>query len=356
MWNNRNRILDWVQQGSIKHSDINQAIIEGQGQPNANQWLGFLQLAMLWLAVIALCSGAVFFFAYNWQDMSRFSKFALVEGAILFSCIAYVRLSYHAQMKTALLMAMSLFTGALLAVVGQTYQTGADPWQLFAVWSLLMLPWALMGRSCIIWIFWIAIVNAALGLYLDLSRNFLWFYIRSADLTVVFVFLNTLLLIIFELSNKSHKLPFLSSVFNAKSPYLANRYTQQILVTIAGVAMSIWASDGAFRNSNEVNKFLYYTLWMAFAFGVYRFVIKDLYVIAASFLSFIIVSSMYLFDAIEPSADEGIYLLISLYILGSSSLATYWLKKLSALLHSPNNADPSTEEQKPDVQTKEESI
>jgi hypothetical protein len=74
------------------------------------------------------------------------------------------------------------------------------------------------------------------------------------------------------------------------------------------------------------------------AFCIYRFVIKDLYVIAASFLSFIIVSSMYLFDALEAQADEGIYLLISLYFLGSSSLATYWLKKLSTQLYGTNSS------------------
>ena len=336
MWDNRNRILNWVQQGAIKQTDVNQAIAEGQGQPTKMQWLGFLQLAMLWLAVIALCSGAIFFFAYNWQDMSRFSKFALVEAAILLSCIGYVRLSFHPQMKTAMLMALSLCIGALLAVVGQTYQTGADPWQLFAVWSVLMLPLALIGRSCILWIFWIAIINAALGLYLDLSRHFLWLYLRSADQALLFALLNTLLLVIFEAANYSHKLPSSLTFFNIKSPYLANRYTQQLLVTAAGFAISMWASHGAFRHSNDDHQLLYYTLWIALAFSLYRYVIKDLYVIAASFLSFIIVSSMYIFDALEADADEAILLLISLYFLGSSSLATYWLKKLSVQLYGTN--------------------
>ncbi len=337
MWDNRNRILNWVQQGAIKHTDVQQAIIEGQGEPTKHQWLGFLQLAMLWLAVIALCSGIIFFFAYNWQDMSRFNKFALVETAIVLSCIGYVRLSFHPQMKTAMLMSLSLCIGALLAVVGQTYQTGADPWQLFAIWSLLMLPLALIGRSCILWIFWVAIINAAFGLYLDLSRHFLWLYLRSSDQALIFAIFNTLLLIIFETANYSHKFSFL----NIRTPYLANRYTQQLLVTAAGFAISIWASDGAFRHSNEGHQLLYYTLWIALAFCLYRFVIKDLYVIAASFLSFIIVSSMYLFEALEAGADDAIFLLISLYFLGSSSLATYWLKKLSAQLDGTSNPKPS---------------
>ena len=30
--------------------------------------------------------------------------------------------------------------GGLFAYFGQTHQTGADPWQLFALWAALVLP------------------------------------------------------------------------------------------------------------------------------------------------------------------------------------------------------------------------
>ena len=36
--------------------------------------------------------------------------------------------------------------GALLAVFGQTYQTGADPFELFLTWALLIVPWTLAAR------------------------------------------------------------------------------------------------------------------------------------------------------------------------------------------------------------------
>ena len=44
---------------------------------------------------------------------------------------------------------MAMVTGGiagLLAFVGQTYQTGADAWQLFATWAALALVWALGRR------------------------------------------------------------------------------------------------------------------------------------------------------------------------------------------------------------------
>ena len=34
---------------------------------------------------------------------------------------------------------------------GLTYQTGADPWQLFATWALMLLPLAALGRSPLLW-------------------------------------------------------------------------------------------------------------------------------------------------------------------------------------------------------------
>ena len=54
----------------------------------------------------------------------------------------------------ALLVLAGLFLGALLALLGQIYQTGADTWELFAWWALLLLPWALAGASQALWLLW----------------------------------------------------------------------------------------------------------------------------------------------------------------------------------------------------------
>ena len=43
----------------------------------------------------------------------------------------------------AALLAAALLTGGLLALIGQTYQTGADTFELFATWAALILPWVL---------------------------------------------------------------------------------------------------------------------------------------------------------------------------------------------------------------------
>ena len=57
-----------------------------------------------------------------------------------------------------------LFTGALLALFGQTYQTGADLHELFFTWAALALPFALAAVSGAVWALWWCVLNVGLGL------------------------------------------------------------------------------------------------------------------------------------------------------------------------------------------------
>jgi uncharacterized membrane protein len=50
-------------------------------------------------------------------------------------------------------------------VVGQVYQTGADAFELFAAWAVLVLPWTIASRSAAHWIFWLVVVELAVGLW-----------------------------------------------------------------------------------------------------------------------------------------------------------------------------------------------
>ncbi|MCA0177418.1 MAG: GDYXXLXY domain-containing protein [Proteobacteria bacterium] len=60
-----------------------------------------------------------------------------------------------------------LAIGALFALIGQTYQTGADPWQLFALWTLLALPVALAARSDALWSGWALVAAVAVARWLS---------------------------------------------------------------------------------------------------------------------------------------------------------------------------------------------
>ena len=55
--------------------------------------------------------------------------------------------------------------GPLLTVYGQAYQTGADAWELFLGWGLLVLPWVALARFGPLWLFELLVVNVGLSLY-----------------------------------------------------------------------------------------------------------------------------------------------------------------------------------------------
>lgn len=131
-------------------------------EPGVAQWQRWLTQAMLILGVALLASGVIVFLAFNWQAMHRFTRFGLVAAALLvLAAIAWRRPPSDAIAHSAL-WAAQLMSGALLAVIGQVYQTGADPWQLFALWAALCVPWAIAARAAPHW--WMVIVLANLAL------------------------------------------------------------------------------------------------------------------------------------------------------------------------------------------------
>lgn len=120
-----------------------------------------LQLA----GVLSLAAGLVFFIAANWQDIGITGRFALIQGVIVASvAVALWKPPPHALGRYALLMAF-IATGALLALFGQTYQTGADVYELFLGWALLGSAFVVAGQWSVLSAAWLVVLNVALLLF-----------------------------------------------------------------------------------------------------------------------------------------------------------------------------------------------
>src|SRR4029453_15399686 len=66
-------------------------------EPLADDWRRWLDQALMALGAALLCAGVIVFFAFNWQDLHKFSKFALLAGAVsLLAGFAWLR---HAGVK-----------------------------------------------------------------------------------------------------------------------------------------------------------------------------------------------------------------------------------------------------------------
>jgi uncharacterized membrane protein len=124
-------------------------------------------------------SGVVSFFAFNWVSLGRFAKFGLLEAGIaVCALVGWWRL--RDVLGRVALFGAAVLVGPLFGVFGQTYQTGADPWGLFAVWALLVLPWAIAAAFTPLWMLELALCDLALFLWwtqvLDEGR-YEWMYL-----------------------------------------------------------------------------------------------------------------------------------------------------------------------------------
>lgn len=140
-------------------------LTEAQQVRDAAFWQQWAMRALLVLGGTHALAGIVFFFAYNWDDLSPFAKFGILQAGIVVSFIVALFLRLEKTGGQAMLIAASVMTGVLFAVIGQVYQTGADAWQLFVAWTVLIAPWVFISRSSAHWFLWIVLFITAASLY-----------------------------------------------------------------------------------------------------------------------------------------------------------------------------------------------
>ena len=78
--------------------------------------------------------GLIFWVAANWDLLSRAARFGLLQTVVVAMCLgAWWKPAARAPLGLLALLGI----GGLFAYFGQTYQTGADAWQLFALWAAM---------------------------------------------------------------------------------------------------------------------------------------------------------------------------------------------------------------------------
>ena len=115
--------------------------------------------------------GVVMWIAANWASMGRMGHFALLQGLVL---VMGVGAALRPAARGPLGLLALLGIGALFAYFGQTYQTGADPWQLFALWAVLALPLCWGARSDVLWAPWALVVVTAISLWTHTFSGHRW--------------------------------------------------------------------------------------------------------------------------------------------------------------------------------------
>jgi uncharacterized membrane protein len=311
----RHTILVWSEQGAIVDGPA--ALRAGGVLPSAHEWRVFLDRLLLWSGAVALGAALVFLVAYNWNDLGKFAKFALAEVLLVGAVLGYRLSGPDGAAGKASLLVACIVLGALLALFGQTYQTGADTWELFATWALLMTPWVLIARFAALWILLITIVNTAIIFYFRVFPGMLGIALGTEhQLWTLFAF-NTAALIVWELAAR-------------RLAWLDERWAPRLLATASGITITGLMLQAIFDWREATGLALpIYLAWLACTYVAYRIATRDLLVLAGTALSLIVVVTSFLSrHLLDGRTEAGAFLFIGLIVIAMAGAAGWWLKQL----------------------------
>lgn len=109
--------------------------------------------------------GIIFSFAHNWSRLGPFLKLGIVEAALLGTLAGAFLAGLDRLGGQVLLLSGAVLVGVFLAVYGQIYQTGADAWELFAGWAVLIFGFTLISRFAALGVLELALADTARVLY-----------------------------------------------------------------------------------------------------------------------------------------------------------------------------------------------
>ena len=137
--------------GQLSAEGWDEAIAFCGFRPDNVAWRHYWRHVLLLGGVLLFAAGVIFFFAANWADMHRFTRMGIVAGLIAATGGGAVFVGLDGAFGRALLLFCGICIGPLLAVFGQTYQTGAELWELFRVWATVLFALSLVGKQAALW-------------------------------------------------------------------------------------------------------------------------------------------------------------------------------------------------------------
>ena len=308
----REALIELIKRGVVAREQRSTAAALVGIEPTPEQWRVFAERSLLLLGVLALATSLCFFIAYNWALLGRIGKFMLVELALAVAVLAALRISPTQAAGRASLLAASLLVGVLLGLVGQTYQTGADPWQLFFCWAVLITPWVWVSRSASHGLLWLGLLNLSLILAQDQSAAFFGPLMHTQTALVVVLFgLNTAALFLGEVSLAGQGQTY--------------RWALRLVAIAAGIAVTMLAFF-ALHDPRTASAWL--ILWLAWCglFGL-TYYTRDLFMLAGLCLSIIVLLTSVLWRYLLDGSDALGLLGMAVLIIAQATTAATWLRQ-----------------------------
>ena len=284
--------------------------------PDAEGWRLRVERLLLGVAVaLALC-GVVCIVAYNWAAIGRWGKFAAAQALIaaVFAGALWRGLDGLSG-KTLLTVATGLL-GPLLALFGQTYQTGADVHGLFFTWAVLALPWTLAARFAPGWLLWLGILETGAALYLTSYARWDARLFGVLPVPIAACLANGALLAVWEWAG--HRIEWLSG-----------RLGPRVIATLLLGALTALACLFVFVPGETTARFgaALWVVALTAGYAGYRRLGIELWMLAIGCLSLTAVAMAVLIRAVDVTNTEvfGFFLGAGL-LIGASAWTRRWLR------------------------------
>ncbi len=293
--------------------------------PTGSEWRVWTERVLLFLGAAQIVAGIFFFFAYNWDDLSRWQKLGTTQAAIVAAALGARFAGLDSVIGKVLLLAAGALVGVNFAVYGQVYQTGADAFDLFANWAAVIFGWVLIAHFAAFWILWAVIVNVAVSLYLQTFTALDW-----AEQAVVLGLLNGGVLVLHEAAR-----PHL--------PWLVHPWSRRVAMgaCLAFLALGVMRVIDRLLWWPDKGAPLYFAAMPAFlvaALGCYlwsRGPARDLVGLFLVVLSTCAVTLYAASEALQRAFhwDAAFYLIMAVTTLAIFGLAGWWLHRAWQALH-----------------------
>ena len=180
----------------IKFSNLDELqtnrILDAHIYPSKSGWNAFIRIALLTLGAGFFTAGVIFFFAYNWDYLSKFTKLGIMEFLVFAFAAVYFIKSLNPLIRNVSLTVSAILVGGMFSVFGQIYQTQSIAFDLMLNWSLAVTLWVLVARFAPLTALWLILLQITLLLYLEqvahsYNELLLFFLISIANLSVLVV-------------------------------------------------------------------------------------------------------------------------------------------------------------------------
>ncbi len=323
----------FVAHHGLSRPGIEVALELADARPSVRELRG-VSIRILQLAgLLSLAAGVVFFIAANWELFAIFGRFALLE-VLLAGCVGLALWQPPPQpLGRFALLGAFILTGALLALFGQTYQTGADIYELFLTWALLGLLFAVAAHWSVVWAAWLLVLNLALALYCGWrpQGGLLWALFPAASMNgalavLVGMAINLALWFGAELSE--------GTGFRTRIAAVTPRWLRRVIVSCA-LIFGAWAGFMAMEDrgfgrgavsSADASALLLLALFLA-AIVVHSLRRRnDVFALAGVAGTVIFLGTVFLVQ-VTRVRDETILLILALWLIGSSTLLGHFLMR-----------------------------